>query len=326
MSVKSIVKTTYQYIKDQRSQAGEPVRFYNWIGDIKDNWFRKFIASRNIPCSHDKTIAFFSVFGDLFPIAMDKSRVKVFFTGENIHRNEFGFSFQNYSGYLQNKHFDLSLAFDYVESDSYLRFPLWILYFVDPEKTDSDSLKELCRKFSDHSGKETDSKRFCSVVSGHDPNGLRREIYDSLTEIDSISCGGRFLNNTDELKQVFKNNKCHYLEQFKFNICPENSDAPGYVTEKLMEAIFSGALPIYWGSDNNPEPKILNKDAIIFWNKGGDNTENIRLIRSLQQDPQLYRKFYAQPRLLPDADKVINQYLDELEERLRVLISTKGCR
>ena len=321
MSLKSCLHTAYQYTKDQMHQSGDPVRFYNWIGDTKDNWFRKFINSRKIPCSHNKTIAFFSVFGDKFPTIIDKSRIKVFYTGENMHRNEFGFSFQDYADYLQNKNFDLSLAFDYIQSESYLRLPLWVLYFINPDDTSESAIKKACEKLSNHGAENIDSKRFCSMVSGHDPNGLREKIYDSLVGIDEISCGGRFLNNTDELKRIFDNDKIRYLEQFRFNICPENSNSSGYVTEKIMECISSGSIPVYWGSDNNPEPDILNKDAIIFWDRGGDNAKNVEFIRTLHENPQLYKEFYSQARLKPEAAAIISEMLRGLENRLRTLIA-----
>ncbi len=321
--IKSYLQTTYNYIKDKNVQSGKPVRFYNWIGEVGGYWFERFIRSRNIPCHTNNTIAFFSVFGDLFPISFDNARVKVFYTGENLHRNEFGFSYQGYSGCLQSHKLDLSLGFDYLKSESYLRFPLWILYFVDPMATDSLSIKEMCDRISNRLIDNDNSKRFCSLVSGHDPNGLRKEIYESLIDIDEISCGGSFLNNSSELKDVFGNDKIRYLEQFKFNICPENSNASGYVTEKIMGAVSSGAIPVYWGADNNPEPEFLNKDAIIFWNKGEDNVKNINLIRSLNQNARLYREFYSIPRLMPEAAEYLNEIFLELEMKLRKLILLK---
>ncbi|MDR1370731.1 MAG: hypothetical protein LBJ72_11505 [Dysgonamonadaceae bacterium] len=321
--MKSYLQTTYNYIKDQKQQSGESVRFYNWIGEVGSFWFRKFIHSRKIPCDQNKAIAFFSVFGEKFPISIDKALVKVFFTGENLHRNEFGFSYQNYSDYLQNKHLDLSLGFDYFKDDSYLRFPLWVLPFVDPENTSDSEIRKICDKLSNPDPDGIQLRRFCSLVSNHDPNGLRKEIYDSLIDIDEVSCGGRFMNNTNELRQVFGDDKLCYLKQFKFNICPENSNAPGYVTEKLMEAVFSGAIPVYWGSDNDPEPDILSRDAIILWNKNGNNTENVNLIHSLHKDSQLYKDFYVQPRLKPDAAGHLSEMLWNLEEKLMKLTTSK---
>jgi hypothetical protein len=165
--LKIYLQTVYDYLRDQKSQSSKPIRFYNWIGEIGSFWFEKFIHSRKIPCTQSKTIAFFSVFGEKFPIWMNKSRVKVFFTGENLNRNEFGFSFQNYSDCLQNKYFDLSLGFDYLESDKYLRFPLWILYFVDPNDTSDLAIKELCKRLSNHTPQDIHGKKsaFCGIYS-----------------------------------------------------------------------------------------------------------------------------------------------------------------
>ncbi len=322
-SIKSSIQTYCNYLKDRKSQRGECIRFYNWIGESNGFWMKKFIESRKIPFSTKQSIAFFSVFGEKFLIKTDSSKVKVFFTGENVHRSEHGFSFQSYENYALDSGIDLALGFDYEESDSYLRFPLWLFYLFNPEDTTLSGIKKVCNKLSDHSREETNSKRFCSLVSGHDPNGLRKEIYDSLHFIDEVSCGGRFMNNTDELKRIYNNNKIHYLEQFKFNICPENSNTSGYVTEKIMEAIMSGAIPIYWGSDNHPEREILNQDAIIFWNKEGDNAKNIELINSLHQTPAMYKEFYSQPRLKPDAAEVIYEIFSNFESKLRKLASSK---
>ena len=69
------------------------------------------------------------------------------------------------------------------------------------------------------------------------------------------------------------------MKQFKFNICPENSRANGYITEKIFEAIISGCIPIYYGggtpntneAKQSIEPEILNPEAFIFYN--GNNEE-----------------------------------------------------
>lgn len=41
--------------------------------------------------------------------------------------------------------------------------------------------------------------------------------------------------------------KLEFLSQFTFNLCFENSQAPGYLTEKPFDALISGAVPIYEG-------------------------------------------------------------------------------
>jgi hypothetical protein len=40
------------------------------------------------------------------------------------------------------------------------------------------------------------------------------------------------------------------LQDFAFNLCPENGMYPGYYTEKIPEAFFAGCLPITWTDEN----------------------------------------------------------------------------
>ena len=40
------------------------------------------------------------------------------------------------------------------------------------------------------------------------------------------------------------------LQNFAFNLCPENGMFPGYYTEKIPEAFMAGCLPITWADDN----------------------------------------------------------------------------
>ena len=41
--------------------------------------------------------------------------------------------------------------------------------------------------------------------------------------------------------------KLEFLSQFTFNLCFENSQAPGYLTEKPFDALIAGSVPIYEG-------------------------------------------------------------------------------
>ncbi|CAN5613171.1 glycosyltransferase family 10 [soil metagenome] len=41
------------------------------------------------------------------------------------------------------------------------------------------------------------------------------------------------------------------LSQYRFSICFENGrDIPGYVTEKILDSLFAGCVPVYWGAPN----------------------------------------------------------------------------
>lgn len=62
-------------------------------------------------------------------------------------------------------------------------------------------------------------------------------------------------------------NKLEFLRKRQFNICVENCHTqPGYVTEKLLECIYAGAIPIYYsdGHDAGLVPDDLYVNAADF--------------------------------------------------------------
>jgi hypothetical protein len=110
------------------------------------------------------------------------------------------------------------------------------------------------------------------------------------------------------------------MRQFYFNICPENSNAYGYVTEKIFDAIYAGCIPIYWGSYNEPEKDILNQEAIIFWDKGGANESAIQEVEELYNNKKLLLEFLHQPRLKDGAEEKIVDYFSQLQEKIKILL------
>ncbi len=78
--------------------------------------------------------------------------------------------------------------------------------------------------------------------------------------------GGGAVKNTLGYKVKNKN---EFLSQYKFNLCFENSQGYGYVTEKILDAYFSHTIPIYWGSpsvakDFNPKSFVNVHDFKNF--------------------------------------------------------------
>lgn len=65
-------------------------------------------------------------------------------------------------------------------------------------------------------------------------------------------------NYSEAAKASFKggisySEKYSTLNRFKFNICFENCEFPGYVTEKIFDSFLAGSIPIYYGA-----PDILD--------------------------------------------------------------------
>lgn len=300
-----------EYKKQLKANADQSVRLFNWWGDVHGLWLRDFVLKRDM-LPKDRWVNFCGV-GGYRGVISHIEGPKIFFPLENLHDDR-----MNYADHLMyGKAVDLALGYDYFIEPNYMRFPLWPLYMFAPDATDEQIIKrctELC--YPDVSSKT----KFGSLVARYDWHGTRSQIYNAISHIDKIYCPSSVCHNDDELKTKFADDKEEYLRQFYFNICPENSDSYGYVTEKIFEAISAGCIPIYWGSYNNPEPGILNKDAIIFWNMDGDNSAAVKEIEELYANPKLLDEFIHQPRLLPNAEEYILDMLHELETKLRKVV------
>jgi len=313
-------QTIRKYQKDRQTSEPFQIKFFNfWKQDITDMWFYRFLLSREWFKKSNKTVSFFSVFGNRFVINLDKSDVKIFYTGENVQF----YTIRYPDNALHNKKIDLALGFDYdyFDDSRYLRFPLWLLYMFNPEANE-DEIKKRCSELSNPYIGERNGN--ITLISRYDVLGIRRNIFESMSlEGINVNCPGKFMHNDDSLWQKYNDNKHQYLQNYKFNICPENSNANGYVTEKIFQAIAAGCIPVYWGSNNNPEPEVLNHDAILFWQFGGDNSKTIELIRELNDKPQLLRNFVAQPRFKETAAETVIEMFNELDQKLKLIIENK---
>lgn len=321
----SILSHFRRYRTSLKTSDGRIAYFNFWNKQpAEEIWFTEFLRARYYFDRYpDVKFAFFSTLGspkllitDHIIHCLDSHRKYIFYTGENVHCQ----SFVNYQENMLNyEAIDLSMGFDYVKNNRYLRFPLWILEMIPPSAS-HEKIKDICERLSSQHYCES-RDRFCALVSGNrgaQDSGvlLRTEIVGHIEVISHVDCAGKLLNNTDELHGKFHNDKSEFLKQYKFYICPENTSVEGYVTEKIFHSIGSGCIPIYYGSLNNPEPDVLNHDAIIFWNQNGDNAAAINKVEELWNNPKLYKEFFEQPRLQPHAWEVVAEYFNMLEKKL----------
>ncbi|MGL2373636.1 glycosyltransferase family 10 domain-containing protein, partial [Helicobacter pylori] len=208
-------------------------------------------------------LVFGSPIGSARKILSYQNTKRVFYTGENEVPN---FNL-----------FDYAIGFDELDfRDRYLRMPLYydrlhhkaesVNDTTAPYKIKGNSLYAL--KKPSHHFKEN-HPNLCAVVNDEsdplkrgfasfvasNPNAPKRNAFcDALNSIEPVTGGGSVKNT---LGYNVKN-KSEFLSQYKFNLCFENTQGYGYVTEKIIDAYFSHTIPIYWGSpsvakDFNPK-------------------------------------------------------------------------
>ena len=294
------------------------IKFYNYWGTfLTENlphrmWLYRFMKNREIKTNP----TFFSVFGYRWFLKKYKGK-KVFFSGENLSDGCLDKRLLSFSDHCLNE-VDLSLGYDYIKNPKYMRFPLWIMYFVKPEMSYKDLEKQITSINASSYRLNKERTQFTCQISHHDKNGIRKKLINLCNEIDQVTCAGNFMNTTEDLLLKYKDDKQKYLRNFKFNICPENASNKGYVTEKIIDAFVGGCIPIYWGGGKKEwiEPDIFNHRAFLYYEEGNEE-ELLLQIEELWENKEKYTAFIEHPPFMPNAAEIIWQKITELEKRLR---------
>lgn len=312
------LRTAYkQYLCNReqlRKQAPYQVQFYNcWVQPNEQMYWNQFITSRHL-LPEGKKVAVFSVFGDRSIIDKVHTDVKFFYSAENLKR----INFAEYADHaLGNKSIDLAMGFEVFEDPRYVRFPLWMDY-VFPAESSEEGIRKICKqlRFPNIDGKD----KFCCMIASNSADGLRKEMFEQISKIAKVDSAGRYLHNDDSLVTDFGDNKTAYMQKYALNICPENTSAYGYTTEKVFEAISVGCIPVYWGAEF-ADKAVINEDSIIRWDRKDGGQSALKLIRELYANPKMLQEFLAQPRLLPTAEEYIIDTYATIERKFRELVS-----
>ena len=217
--------------------------------DVQDNWFVKFFETgcAQFQDMDASKIEVYSVFGNHGVWAWEPSNdnvVRFLFVGEN----------QSFStDHPWYPHLDAILTFFY-DTPKSIRCPLWMTYWrfdMDGLFVSPSSIPRMDRAV---------------IVVSHDNTGNRNAICQKVLReygipIDSSKPCVSHTHLISAPKPGVKN-KLECIQQYRYNICPENSYRPGYVTEKVFQSLAGGCVPIYWG--HFPvEPSILHQGNIL---------------------------------------------------------------
>lgn len=222
-----------------------------WPGFLERNNYLYNVISRfyDIEISENPEVLFFSCYGDSY---LGYNCIRVFYSAENMRCDFTGC--------------DFGLTFDYLDDNRHYRLPLYAFYIEQQNYWNKlTQIKEHDQVKSEWALK---SKSCCMVVS----NGLAKErisFFNKLSKHIQVDSGGRYLNNIGGPVE----DKLSFIKDYRFVIAYENSSYPGYTTEKLLEPLMVGSIPIYWGSPNvsqefNPDrfldrQKFLSDEALI---------------------------------------------------------------
>lgn len=195
--------------------------------------------------------------------------VRIFVTGENI-RPDFNVS-------------DYAFGFDrLLFDDRYCRLPLYRLY--------TPVYARICQPRRPADVVAATKTGFCAfVASNMDGDPARRRIVELLEAYKRVDLGGHWRNNVGGPVR----NKYAFQARYKFALAFENSSTPGYVTEKITDAMASDAIPIYWG---DPEiARDFNPAAFINCMAYDSLDTVVARIRQIDGDDAMYRQMLSAP-------------------------------
>lgn len=258
------------------------ISYIDFWGGFNDEgfWFSRYLTHRygeifnfnSNPENADIIIG--SCFGNSISNYRNTKAIKIFYTGENQTPNL--------------TQYDYSISFDLDNyNDRNLRLPLWYLYinwWNDDYLKDNISLDEYNRKFNpvDVYNRE----QFCCIVIG---NAVRNriEVAQALDSYKPVHGYGSVFNNR------FNGKKLDLLQNFRYNICFENTLCDGYHTEKLLEAKIAGCIPIYYGSDT--VSLDFNKKCFINYKDFKSPLELMEYIKEIDENQDKFIQIASEP-------------------------------
>lgn len=89
-----------------------------------------------------------------------------------------------------------------------------------------------------------DRTGFACFVASNPRGPERNRFFRALHRRRPVVSAGRHFNTTGKPLA----DKMSLLRDFRFNLAFENTSSPGYVTEKLVEPLLVGTIPVYWGA------------------------------------------------------------------------------
>ena len=117
------------------------------------------------------------------------------------------------------------------------------------------------------------------------------------------------------------------FSKYRFALVMENADAPGYVSEKILDAFIAGSIPVYFGSRFVFE--IFNPKAFVFFDLAIPQ-QALNQIQFLEQNPSEYERMLKEPIIANE--EVLEKYFswDEtigngsLKQRIRQMMGLQG--
>jgi hypothetical protein len=196
---------------------------------------------------------------------------------------------------------DYSVSFDLnIESNKHFRLPYW-MEMIDwshegvhgNQNPRYGQLLTIERLMQPLGNTFLERKRAAAFLSSH-MREPRNTLFKAVNSVLPVNCFGPHFNKDIKSHHHSGIVKEVLLQDFAFNLCPENAMYPGYYTEKIPEAFFAKCLPITWADEN---VKVdFNPNAFI--NLAPMSWCNFSPLKDIINSPHMLAQYASQALLL----------------------------
>lgn len=209
------------------------------------------------------------------------------------------------------------------------QFIYWPLYVNSLYERRNNTKDDLLMPNQNTCKTKIGKTKFCAFLYNacHPHRELFFDKLNSYKKVDPLGKCRSNINeenvcqNLDTDRWVYTNTETYndlavskYLP-YKFVIAMENTDVEGYITEKILNPIFAGSIPIYWGTSEIT--KHFNPKRFIYINHFINMDECIKHIIEVDSNDNLYQQYINEPFFVGNK---FNEYLDNNETLLQQLL------
>lgn len=149
-----------------------------------------------------------------------------------------------------------------------------------------------------------EKKYFCDFVYSNGNSRYRIDFFQKLSKYKRVESCGYVERNNRSLESAAYSKQGYLLKQAfqrqcKFSIAMENTEFPGYNSEKLTDPFVARSIPIYWGDPLVSD--VFDCQSFIDVSRFKSDDEAIEWIRFVDQNDDLYHSTLACPPLSNNA-------------------------
>ncbi len=148
--------------------------------------------------------------------------------------------------------------------------------------------------------------KFCAFLYHRDHPHRNQFLHQLIEEYKPVDILGRAPSNykgphrvkstqNDRFSKNFVDGAVERYIPYKFVIAFENVDKNGYITEKIMNAMLAGAIPIFWGTNKIHE--YFNSKSFIYVSSSESRSYGhaIKKIKDINENDDLYSEMINEP-------------------------------